>query len=62
MRLALEDQGREDYISWLKNDRKMLARVNKLIEDVKRDSYTHDGGVGQDLGEARRPRWPLAHR
>ncbi|MGA5004935.1 type II toxin-antitoxin system YoeB family toxin [Streptomyces koyangensis] len=56
MRLALEDQGREDYISWLKNDRKMLARVNKLIEDVKRDSYTHDGGVGQDLGEARRPR------
>ncbi|MGW5389301.1 type II toxin-antitoxin system YoeB family toxin [Streptomyces koyangensis] len=56
MRLAFEDQGREGYISWLKNDRKMLASINKLIEGVKRDPYTHDGGVGQDLGGARRPR------
>ncbi|MFE2425288.1 Txe/YoeB family addiction module toxin [Streptomyces sp. NPDC059373] len=27
-----------------KNDRKMLARINKLIEDVKRDPFT---GIGK---------------
>jgi toxin YoeB len=35
VRLAFEDQGWGDYTSWLKTDRKMLARVNKLIEDVR---------------------------
>ncbi|MEV6408500.1 Txe/YoeB family addiction module toxin [Streptomyces bobili] len=44
MRLVFEDQGWEDYTSWLKNDRKMLARINKLIEDVKRDPFT---GIGK---------------
>ncbi|MCC9310269.1 Txe/YoeB family addiction module toxin [Kitasatospora sp. RB6PN24] len=37
MRLVFEESGWEDYTSWLKNDRKMLARINKLIEDVLRD-------------------------
>jgi hypothetical protein len=32
--LIFEDQGREDYTSRLKTDRKMLARINKPIEDV----------------------------
>jgi toxin YoeB len=44
VRLVFEDQGREDYTSWLKADRKMLARVNKLIEDVRRDPCT---GIGK---------------
>ena len=44
MRLVFEDQGWEDYTSWLRNDRKMLARINKLIEDVKRDPFT---GIGK---------------
>ncbi|MFE6186591.1 Txe/YoeB family addiction module toxin [Streptomyces sp. NPDC056465] len=44
MRLVFEDQGWEDCTSWLKNDLKMLARINKLIEDVRRDSFV---GTGQ---------------
>ena len=44
MRLAFEDQGWEDYRSWLKTDRKMLARINKLVEDVRRDPFT---GIGK---------------
>ncbi|HXL90830.1 MAG TPA: type II toxin-antitoxin system YoeB family toxin [Streptosporangiaceae bacterium] len=40
MRLVFEDQGWEDYTSWLKTDRKMLARINKLIGDVRRDPFT----------------------
>ncbi|MDJ0466398.1 Txe/YoeB family addiction module toxin [Streptomyces sp. H27-C3] len=44
MRLVFEDQGSEDYTSWLKNDRKTLVRINKLIEDVKRDPVT---GIGK---------------
>ncbi|MET9935587.1 MULTISPECIES: Txe/YoeB family addiction module toxin [unclassified Streptomyces] len=44
MRLLFEDQGREDHTSWLKDDRKVLARINKLIEDVKRDPFT---GIGK---------------
>ncbi|MEU8541846.1 Txe/YoeB family addiction module toxin [Streptomyces sp. NPDC048717] len=43
MRILFEDRGWEDYVSWLKNARRTLARINKLIEDVKRDPFT---GVG----------------
>jgi len=44
VRLVFEDHGWEDYTSWLKTDRKMLARINKLIEDVRRDPFT---GIGK---------------
>ncbi|MFI0237267.1 Txe/YoeB family addiction module toxin [Streptomyces sp. NPDC016845] len=44
MRLVFEDQGWEDCTSWPKNDRKTLARINKLIEDVKRDPFA---GIGK---------------
>ncbi|UCM91907.1 Txe/YoeB family addiction module toxin [Streptomyces marincola] len=44
MRLVLEGGGWEDYTSWLRNDREVLARINKLIEDVLRDPFT---GMGQ---------------
>jgi toxin YoeB len=44
VRLIFEDQGWEDYTSWLKTDRKMLARVNKLIQDIRRDPFT---GIGK---------------
>lgn len=44
MRFLFEDEAWEDYTSWLKNDRKTLARINKLIEDVKRDSFS---GIGK---------------
>ncbi|MDQ0949917.1 toxin YoeB [Streptomyces phaeochromogenes] len=44
MRLLFEDQGWEDCMSCPKNDRKTLTRINKLIEDVKRDAFT---GIGK---------------
>ncbi len=44
MRLVFEDEGWVDYTSWLKNDRKMLIRINKLIEDVRRDPFS---GIGK---------------
>jgi toxin YoeB len=44
VRLVFEDQGWEDYTSWLKSDRKMLVRINKLIEDARRDPFT---GIGK---------------
>jgi toxin YoeB len=42
--LAFEDQGWEDYTFWLKTDRKMLNRINKLLEDVRRNPFT---GIGK---------------
>jgi toxin YoeB len=44
VRLAFEDQGWEDYVSWVKTDCKMLARINKVIEDVWRELFT---GIGK---------------
>jgi toxin YoeB len=44
VRLIFEDQGREDYTSWLKTDRTTLARINRLIEDIRRDPFT---GIGK---------------
>ena len=43
-RIVFEDHGREDYTSWLRADRKVLARINKLIEDTRRDPFT---GIGK---------------
>src|SRR5581483_9181330 len=34
----------EDYTSWRRTDRKMLARINKLIKDVLRDPFN---GIGK---------------
>ena len=44
MRLVFEEQGWEDHTSWLRNDRKMPARINELIEDVLRDPFS---GIGK---------------
>jgi len=44
VRLLFEDQGWEDYTSWLKSDRKMLVRINRLIEDASRDPFA---GIGK---------------
>jgi toxin YoeB len=44
VRLVFEDQGWEDYTSWLKTDRKILERINKLAQDILRDPFT---GIGK---------------
>ena len=43
-RLAWEQNGWADYIYWQNQDKKTLKRINKLIEDVLRDSLK---GIGK---------------
>lgn len=44
MHLIFSDQAWEDYLYWQAHDRKLLARVNKLIEDTCRHPAT---GIGK---------------
>lgn len=44
MRLVFDEHGWADYTSWVKNDRKMLLRINRLVEDVLRDPFA---GIGK---------------
>lgn len=43
-RLVFEDHAWADHTSCLKTDRKMLVRINELIEDIRRDPFT---GLGK---------------
>ncbi|WP_328768977.1 Txe/YoeB family addiction module toxin [Streptomyces sp. NBC_00286] len=44
MKLAFTPQGWEDYVHWQTADRKVLKRVNRLIDDTLRDPYD---GIGK---------------
>lgn len=44
MKLVFSDEAWEDYLYWQKQDRKMVERINKLIQEVKRDPFS---GVGK---------------
>ncbi len=44
MRLVFTPHGWEDYTFWLKTDRAMLKRVNRLIEAALRDPIS---GIGK---------------
>ena len=39
MRLVFTPNGWADYSSWLKADRRMLPRINRLIEDAMRHPF-----------------------
>jgi toxin YoeB len=43
VRLTFTDDGWDDYLSWT-NDKPTLKRINRLIEEVKRDPFT---GIGK---------------
>jgi len=42
--IAWTDRAWEEYIYWQTQDRKTLKRINSLIKDVKRDSFS---GIGK---------------
>jgi len=42
--LAFKGEGFEDYIYWQTIDRKMLKRINKLIQDIDRNG---NDGIGK---------------
>ena len=43
-KLAWTDEAWADYVYWQSQDRKTLKRINKLIEEVKRDPFV---GLGK---------------
>ncbi|MCL2595645.1 MAG: Txe/YoeB family addiction module toxin [Promicromonosporaceae bacterium] len=44
MRLVWAVEAWEDYVYWQKADRKLLARINRLIDETRRDPF---GGIGK---------------
>ena len=44
MRLVFSDEAWKDYLHWQKHDRKLVERINLLIQEIKRDPYA---GVGK---------------
>ena len=44
MKLIFADEAWEDYVYWQKQDRRMVERINKLIQEVRRDPFA---GVGK---------------
>jgi toxin YoeB len=44
MRLVFADEAWEDYLYWQKQDRKMVERMNRLIQEVTREPFA---GVGK---------------
>jgi toxin YoeB len=44
MRLVFTPNGWADYTYWLKNDRPVLKRINRLIDDALRDPVA---GIGK---------------
>lgn len=44
MKLVFAEWAWEDYLYWQKQDRKMVERINKLIEATGRDPFT---GIGK---------------
>lgn len=44
MKLCFVDESWEDYLYWQKTDKKMPARINKLIKEIARTPYD---GIGK---------------
>jgi toxin YoeB len=44
VKLVFSEQAWEDYLHWQKTDRKVLARINTLIQDILREPSS---GIGK---------------
>lgn len=44
MKLLFSEHAWEDYLHWQQTDKKMLKRINALIEDIQRNKYE---GIGK---------------
>ena len=44
MKLVFADQAWEDYLYWQKQDKRMLERINKLIQETQRAPFE---GIGK---------------
>ena len=43
MIVAFSEKGWEDYLYWQKTDKKILKKINLLIEDIKRNPHDKNG-------------------
>jgi len=43
MKIIFSKNSWEDYTSWLKEDKKMLKRINELIKEIQRNPYEGKG-------------------
>ena len=44
MKYTFVDESWEDYLYWLKTDKKILEKINDLIKDIKRNPFN---GLGK---------------
>lgn len=44
MKSIFSDEAWDDYLYWQNNDRKIVERINKLIQEVKREPFS---GLGK---------------
>ena len=44
MRLIFSPEAWEDYVHWRQHDRKILQRIKRLINEIRRDPFT---GIGK---------------
>jgi toxin YoeB len=44
VKLIFAEAAWEDYLYWHKQDRKMVERIHKLIQEIQRDPF---GGIGK---------------
>ena len=43
MKLVFADQAWEDYLYWQQQDKRLLKRINELMEHTRRDPFTGTG-------------------
>ena len=43
-KISFTEEGWEDYLYWQKQDKKVLKRINKLLQDILRNGYD---GIGK---------------
>ncbi|ACV36633.1 Txe/YoeB family addiction module toxin [Accumulibacter sp.] len=43
MKSIFSDDAWDDYLYWQNNDRKIVERINKLIQEVKREPFSGPG-------------------
>lgn len=44
MRLCFYDDAWDDYLYWQKTDKKLVKRINQIIQDIQRTPYS---GIGK---------------
>ena len=44
MKLIWSEKSWDDYVAWQNQDKQIVKKINKLLKDIRRDSF---GGIGK---------------